>query len=136
MSCAVRQLMRGKLEEWTTNPDFSPSPQRNGDYSGAVDEHGDRAAGFSFHFPYRIPMNLTLKVWRQSGPKAQGKIETYDAKDIPEEASFLEMLDIVNERLVVKGAGADPFRPRLPRRHLRDLLAHHQRHSRTARTAA
>jgi succinate dehydrogenase / fumarate reductase iron-sulfur subunit len=48
-------------------------------------------------------MNLTLKVWRQSGPTAQGKIETYDAKGIPEEASFLEMLDIVNERLVVKG---------------------------------
>ena len=48
-------------------------------------------------------MNLTLKVWRQSSPKAQGKIETYDAKDIPSEASFLEMLDIVNERLVMKG---------------------------------
>ncbi|NQX00552.1 succinate dehydrogenase/fumarate reductase iron-sulfur subunit [bacterium] len=50
-----------------------------------------------------IPMNLTLKVWRQSGPKAKGKIETYDAKDIPMEASFLEMLDIVNERLIVTG---------------------------------
>nr|MCU0753283.1 2Fe-2S iron-sulfur cluster-binding protein [Akkermansiaceae bacterium] len=48
-------------------------------------------------------MNLTLKVWRQAGPKAQGRIETYDAKEIPEEASFLEMLDIVNERLVLKG---------------------------------
>ncbi len=48
-------------------------------------------------------MNLTLKVWRQAGPNAQGRIETYDAKDIPEEASFLEMLDIVNERLVEKG---------------------------------
>jgi succinate dehydrogenase / fumarate reductase iron-sulfur subunit len=48
-------------------------------------------------------MNLTLKVWRQSGPNAQGKIETYDAKDIPREASFLEMLDIVNERLITQG---------------------------------
>ena len=48
-------------------------------------------------------MNLTLKVWRQSSPTAQGRIETYDAKDIPEEASFLEMLDIVNERLVMDG---------------------------------
>jgi succinate dehydrogenase / fumarate reductase iron-sulfur subunit len=47
-------------------------------------------------------MNLTLKVWRQSGPKAQGKIETYEAKAIPTEASFLEMLDIVNERLIIK----------------------------------
>jgi succinate dehydrogenase / fumarate reductase iron-sulfur subunit len=48
-------------------------------------------------------MNLTLKVWRQSGPKAKGKIETYDAKGIPAEASFLEMLDIVNEGLIEKG---------------------------------
>ncbi len=48
-------------------------------------------------------MNLTLKVWRQSGPKAKGRIETYDAKDIPIEASFLEMLDIVNERLITSG---------------------------------
>ncbi len=48
-------------------------------------------------------MNLTLKVWRQNGPKAQGKIETYDAKGIPAEASFLEMLDIVNEGLIEGG---------------------------------
>lgn len=47
-------------------------------------------------------LNLTLKVWRQSGPNAKGRIEVYDAPDIPEEASFLEMLDIVNERLVDK----------------------------------
>ena len=52
-------------------------------------------------------MNLTLKVWRQAGPTAQGKIETYDAKNIPSEASFLEMLDIVNERLIEKGG--DPI---------------------------
>ncbi len=45
-------------------------------------------------------LQLTLKVWRQAGPNTAGKIETYDARDIPEEASFLEMLDIVNERLV------------------------------------
>ena len=52
---------------------------------------------------HRTPMNLTLKVWRQAKPDAQGSIKTYDAKDIPAEASFLEMLDIVNERLVAKG---------------------------------
>lgn len=46
-------------------------------------------------------MNLTLKVWRQSGPQSTGKIVTYDAKDIPAEASFLEMLDIVNDRLIL-----------------------------------
>lgn len=44
-------------------------------------------------------MNLTLHVWRQAGPDAPGKFVTYPAKDISEDASFLEMLDIVNERL-------------------------------------
>jgi succinate dehydrogenase / fumarate reductase iron-sulfur subunit len=48
-------------------------------------------------------MNLTLKVWRQPSPKAQGRIVTYEARNIPEEASFLEMLDIVNEDLIRKG---------------------------------
>lgn len=48
-------------------------------------------------------MNLTLKVWRQSGPNTNGRIETYDAKAIPEEASFLEMLDIVNTTIIESG---------------------------------
>ncbi len=48
-------------------------------------------------------MNLTLKVWRQAGPDTKGKLVTYDAKDISAEASFLEMLDIVNERLLLDG---------------------------------
>jgi succinate dehydrogenase / fumarate reductase iron-sulfur subunit len=48
-------------------------------------------------------MNLTLKVWRQNGPDAEGHIETYPAKDIPTEASFLEMLDIVNEGIINDG---------------------------------
>ncbi|MEN9990360.1 MAG: hypothetical protein RLZZ224_62 [Verrucomicrobiota bacterium] len=48
-------------------------------------------------------LNLTLKVWRQKTPQDQGKIETYEAKNIPEEASFLEMLDIVNERIIESG---------------------------------
>ncbi|MGY8642043.1 MAG: succinate dehydrogenase/fumarate reductase iron-sulfur subunit [Verrucomicrobiales bacterium] len=52
-------------------------------------------------------MNFTLKVWRQANPKADGKIETYEAKDIPTEASFLEMLDIVNERIIE--SGSDPI---------------------------
>ena len=49
-------------------------------------------------------LNLTLKVWRQESASASGNIETIDAKDIPESASFLEMLDIVNERLVAEGS--------------------------------
>jgi succinate dehydrogenase / fumarate reductase iron-sulfur subunit len=48
-------------------------------------------------------LNLTLKVWRQKTPQDQGSIETDDAKNIPEEASFLEMLDIVNGRIIETG---------------------------------
>jgi succinate dehydrogenase / fumarate reductase iron-sulfur subunit len=48
-------------------------------------------------------LNLTLKVWRQSGPRDHGRIETYEANDIPREASFLEMLDILNETLIERG---------------------------------
>lgn len=45
-------------------------------------------------------LNLTLQVWRQAGPDAQGGFETYEARAIPDDSSFLEMLDIVNERLI------------------------------------
>jgi len=48
-------------------------------------------------------MNLTLKVWRQKSVHDDGLIETYQAKDIPIEASFLEMLDIVNQRVILDG---------------------------------
>lgn len=48
-------------------------------------------------------LNLTLKVWRQKNSLDQGSIETHDAKNIPEEASFLEMLDIVNGRIIESG---------------------------------
>ncbi len=48
-------------------------------------------------------LNLTLKVWRQLNADDHGRIETYEAKDIPNEASFLEMLDIVNERILIDG---------------------------------
>jgi succinate dehydrogenase / fumarate reductase iron-sulfur subunit len=48
-------------------------------------------------------MNLTLKVWRQKNANDKGRIDTYEAKDIPAEASFLEMLDIVNSGIIEKG---------------------------------
>ncbi|HEX6052873.1 MAG TPA: succinate dehydrogenase/fumarate reductase iron-sulfur subunit [Gemmatimonadaceae bacterium] len=48
-------------------------------------------------------MHLTLKVWRQPGPNAPGKLEEYDAPDVSPDMSFLEMLDVVNERLVERG---------------------------------
>jgi succinate dehydrogenase / fumarate reductase iron-sulfur subunit len=48
-------------------------------------------------------MNLTLYIWRQKGPRDKGKLERYEAKDISQDMSFLEMLDIVNEGLIKKG---------------------------------
>ena len=48
-------------------------------------------------------LNLTLKVWRQKGPKDAGKFVTYPAPGISPDMSFLEMLDVVNERLMEKG---------------------------------
>ncbi len=52
-------------------------------------------------------MNLTLHVWRQKGPEAKGKLETYQAKNVSEDQSFLEMLDDVNEELIK--TGKDPI---------------------------
>ena len=49
-------------------------------------------------------MDLTLKVWRQDGPDAtRAASRTYDATDINEDMSFLEMLDVLNERLIDEG---------------------------------
>jgi len=45
-------------------------------------------------------MDFTLKVWRQKSREDEGRLVTYSAKDISPDASFLEMLDIVNEDLV------------------------------------
>jgi succinate dehydrogenase / fumarate reductase, iron-sulfur subunit len=44
-------------------------------------------------------LNITLRVWRQDGPDAPGALKTYDVPGISEEMSFLEMLDILNDRL-------------------------------------
>ncbi len=48
-------------------------------------------------------INLTLHVWRQDGPDAKGRFETFQAKDITTHMSFLEMLDVVNEELIEQG---------------------------------
>ncbi len=45
-------------------------------------------------------MNLTLHIWTQKDAQSEGKFLTYQAADISEEMSFLEMLDVVNERLI------------------------------------
>ena len=48
-------------------------------------------------------MNFKLKIWRQKDGPSAGQLVDYDAPDIPAQASLLEMLDIVNERLVFEG---------------------------------
>jgi succinate dehydrogenase / fumarate reductase iron-sulfur subunit len=48
-------------------------------------------------------MRLTLRVWRQAGPDAPGDFETYEVDGVSEEMSFLELLDVLNERLVSEG---------------------------------
>lgn len=48
-------------------------------------------------------MNITLQIWRQAGPEATGAFQAYQLDEISEEMSFLEMLDILNERLLVQG---------------------------------
>lgn len=48
-------------------------------------------------------MNFNLKVWRQKNRKAPGRFETYEAQNITPDASFLEMLDVVNEHLELQG---------------------------------
>jgi succinate dehydrogenase / fumarate reductase iron-sulfur subunit len=47
-------------------------------------------------------INLKLKVWRQIGPYKKGRFETYSAHNISTDMSFLEMLDVVNERLTLE----------------------------------
>lgn len=52
-------------------------------------------------------MNLTLHVWRQANAAAPGRMVRYDARDVSEDMSFLEMLDVVNEKLI--GEGKEPI---------------------------
>jgi len=47
--------------------------------------------------------SITLRVWRQAGPKAAGKFVDYHSKDLSPNMSFLEMLDVVNDELTAKG---------------------------------
>ena len=48
-------------------------------------------------------MNLTLRVWREQGPTVKGKMVTYKVTDISPDMSFLEMLDVLNEQLILQG---------------------------------
>ncbi len=48
-------------------------------------------------------IDITLKVWRQKNGQVKGRLETYQARDISTDMSFLEMIDVVNEKLVLEG---------------------------------
>ena len=48
-------------------------------------------------------MKLKLHVWRQQNATSQGKMESYDVDNVMEEMSFLEMLDVLNEKLIEQG---------------------------------
>jgi succinate dehydrogenase / fumarate reductase iron-sulfur subunit len=54
-------------------------------------------------------MNLKLKIWRQAGPNAAGRLVDYAANGVSPDMSFLEMLDVVNEALVKGGQDAIAF---------------------------
>src|SRR5512142_2076370 len=77
--------------------------QRTGSAQGAArvrrSETGDEV----------LQMNLTLHVWRQKARDSKGEFVTYKAENISAEASFLEMLDIVNENLIESGQEAIHF---------------------------
>ena len=48
-------------------------------------------------------MNLTLKIWRQKNANDKGKMVDYQISDVSPDMSFLEMLDVLNNQLIVKG---------------------------------
>jgi succinate dehydrogenase / fumarate reductase, iron-sulfur subunit len=54
-------------------------------------------------------VRLTLRIWRQAGPGATGRLEDYSADRISPDMSFLEMLDVVNEGLIRQGKDAIAF---------------------------
>jgi succinate dehydrogenase / fumarate reductase, iron-sulfur subunit len=54
-------------------------------------------------------MRLDLRIWRQAGPDAPGRLERYEANEVSPDMSFLEMLDVVNEGLVREGKVAIAF---------------------------
>ena len=49
------------------------------------------------------PISVTLRVWRQAGPSAPGKFVDYPATNVSPHMSFLELLDVVNDGLTIKG---------------------------------
>ena len=48
-------------------------------------------------------MNLTLKVWRQQGPEDKGRLETHQLSGVTGDMSFLEMMDVLNDKIIREG---------------------------------
>ena len=48
-------------------------------------------------------MNITVRVWRQPDPESEGRMVSYPCEDVSPDMSFLEMLDVLNERLILAG---------------------------------
>jgi succinate dehydrogenase / fumarate reductase, iron-sulfur subunit len=48
-------------------------------------------------------MRINLRIWRQAGPKADGRLVDYTAEHVSPDMSFLEMLDVVNEGIIARG---------------------------------
>jgi succinate dehydrogenase / fumarate reductase iron-sulfur subunit len=49
-------------------------------------------------------VKVTLRLWRQDGPDTKGAFETYDVDDVSPDMSFLELIDVLNERLITEGS--------------------------------
>ena len=54
-------------------------------------------------------MNLTLKVWRQDGPQDKGHLETHQLSGVTGDMSFLEMMDVLNDKIIREGGGPIAF---------------------------
>ncbi len=54
-------------------------------------------------------LTVHLRIWRQSGPKAQGRFVEYTVEKVAPDMSFLEVLDVLNERLVSQGEDTIAF---------------------------
>ena len=55
----------------------------------------------------KILNKIYVKVWRQNSPTAKGRFETYTVENISQGNSFLEMIDILNDQLILEGKRSD-----------------------------
>ena len=72
-------------------------------------------------------MNFKLRIWRQADSKSNGKLVEYSISDVNPDMSFLEMMDVLNDRLVKEGQEPVAFLTMTVARHLRYVLYVHQR---------